>query len=615
MPVKKTDKIKIAKVPAKPKAVNKVVAKKLKAVKKTRAKSAPKLSMLIDSDADGLSDYQERQYGTNPYMADSDHDGLSDYEEIKIYQTDPLNPDTNANGISDGEEVRRGQNPRGQGKLKDLFIPYFGNNYQPEFLKAKRLIFYGSTALLVKFIVVFFVLLLPISAWLTPDIASQQAKKIIQLTNEVRASVGVAKLQENQLLDLAASNKAQDMITEQYFAHISPDNRSVSDWLRGVGYNYEVAGENLAMGFSDSADVVNAWSKSKTHYANMIDPQFNQVGVAMIAGQYKDYDTTFVAQMFGSRPGSGNAIPAVKNQNTAPKAIDQKNNKKQIVINNNSQSAVLGEKVNLPPLTTPSLIAPENNSASKVSETNLKIAAPGATGISLIINDQKQTGQANFIDGYYQQTAELSEGKNNLQIISQNGKEQSTSSLYTLIIDRNPPIIDTVRSNITIAEPVGQDQKVVRAVAYLSSDTAQAEINFGNYHIKLSQNDSSTDEWSGSTIIFKQQEEQIFNPVILPTLTAVDVVGNLATADINWQNVTPVKPSVLDQYFFARDFGSKYTNWIFGLSSIYYKILLALLLSVLVVNIIVKAKNKKYDFRLIIPAVFLAILLVVLITV
>ena len=156
---------------------------------------------------------------------------------------------------------------------------------------------------------------------------------------------------------------------------------------------------------------------------------------------------------------------------------------------------------------------------------------------------------------------------------------------------------------------------MVRAVAYLSSDTAQAEINFGNYHIKLSQNDSSTDEWSGSTIIFKQQEEQIFNPVILPTLTAVDVVGNLATADINWQNVTPVKPSVLDQYFFARDFGSKYTNWIFGLSSIYYKILLALLLSVLVVNIIVKAKNKKYDFRLIIPAVFLAILLVVLITV
>lgn len=47
---------------------------------------------------------------------DSDNDGLSDYEEIHIYHTDPNNKDTDGDGYLDGEEVRNGFSPLVPGK-------------------------------------------------------------------------------------------------------------------------------------------------------------------------------------------------------------------------------------------------------------------------------------------------------------------------------------------------------------------------------------------------------------------------------------------------------------------------------------------------------------------
>lgn len=55
----------------------------------------------VDSDKDGLIDYLERVYGTNPNLVDTDSDGLSDYDEFATVGTDPTLSDSNGNGIND----------------------------------------------------------------------------------------------------------------------------------------------------------------------------------------------------------------------------------------------------------------------------------------------------------------------------------------------------------------------------------------------------------------------------------------------------------------------------------------------------------------------------------
>ena len=57
-----------------------------------------------DSDEDGIPDYLEKIYGTNPQNPDTDCDGLTDYEEILIIATDPLKYDTDENGVNDADD-------------------------------------------------------------------------------------------------------------------------------------------------------------------------------------------------------------------------------------------------------------------------------------------------------------------------------------------------------------------------------------------------------------------------------------------------------------------------------------------------------------------------------
>lgn len=75
------------------------------------------------------------------------------------------------------------------------------------------------------------------------------------------------------------------------------------------------------MRFVDSQDVVNAWMASPTHRANIVKPQYTQIGVGIAQGMYEGQPATFVAQYFGSpliaaapaaQPAATAAAPPVK---------------------------------------------------------------------------------------------------------------------------------------------------------------------------------------------------------------------------------------------------------------------------------------------------------------
>jgi hypothetical protein len=213
------------------------------------------------------------------------------------------------------------------GSLKDYFIPNKDNGFRPHSLHPKRIFFHALSLVAIKLIVVLFAVSFPLAAWMTPDLALQQAQKIISLTNDLRHSLSLPALTENQKLDQAAAAKAQDMLLKQYFAHISPQGIGLDYFLGQVKYKYAVAGENLAIGFATPEEVVAAWKASPTHYANMTDSDFTQIGVGMTEGNYNNVDTSLVAQYFGTPDSSAAVVeqaykPAVT---TKPASTDKKN--------------------------------------------------------------------------------------------------------------------------------------------------------------------------------------------------------------------------------------------------------------------------------------------------
>ena len=75
---------------------------------------------ILDSDHDGVTDEDEKKFGTNPFATDTDADGLSDRDEVRVFFSDPKNPDTDGDGFTDGTEVMNGYNPNGPGKIKEI---------------------------------------------------------------------------------------------------------------------------------------------------------------------------------------------------------------------------------------------------------------------------------------------------------------------------------------------------------------------------------------------------------------------------------------------------------------------------------------------------------------
>ncbi len=120
------------------------------------------------------------------------------------------------------------------------------------------------------------------------------------LTNEARVQNNLDNLQTNPLLEIAAENKALDMANKSYFAHESPDGRMPWDWIEEAGYDYSYAGENLAVNFIDSEEVINAWMRSPSHRKNILNVSFKEIGLGMVKGFYKSREAIFIVQMFGA---------------------------------------------------------------------------------------------------------------------------------------------------------------------------------------------------------------------------------------------------------------------------------------------------------------------------
>ena len=180
--------------------------------------------------------------------------------------------------------------------LKHLFIPHEHNDYKPHILREVS----------VTIISVFAIILLSVSAGTISYIknngltATVLPAVLVDLTNNARLSNIQKVLTRNPTLDEVAKMKAEDMARVGYFAHTSPTGVTPWHWFNQAGYSFKYAGENLAINFSESADVENAWLNSPTHKANILNSHFTEIGIATIDAVYQGIPTTFVVQAFGT---------------------------------------------------------------------------------------------------------------------------------------------------------------------------------------------------------------------------------------------------------------------------------------------------------------------------
>src|SRR3989344_6136497 len=137
-------------------------------------------------------------------------------------------------------------------------------------------------------------------ASLVDTIPAFDSREIIQLTNQSRADNNLLPLQANVKLDLAASEKLNDMAIKEYFAHISPAGVNPWFWMKKNQYQYSVAGENLALGFFNAGDTVQAWLNSPSHRLNVLNNKYREIGVAVKAVEINGRNGILVVQMFGS---------------------------------------------------------------------------------------------------------------------------------------------------------------------------------------------------------------------------------------------------------------------------------------------------------------------------
>jgi len=125
--------------------------------------------------------------------------------------------------------------------------------------------------------------------------------EVLSEINYQRAKAGLSMLSQNLLLKQAADRKVQDMIDNLYFDHTSPSGIQPWDWLEDSGYQYVVAGENLAMNFSDSFEMVESWMSSESHRENLLNKNYEDYGISF--GKYSDlnHSYTFAVLLLASK--------------------------------------------------------------------------------------------------------------------------------------------------------------------------------------------------------------------------------------------------------------------------------------------------------------------------
>lgn len=124
--------------------------------------------------------------------------------------------------------------------------------------------------------------------------------RVVELTNVERQNAGLTPLSWNPQLQDAAQSYSEVLASSSCFAHTCGPVPNFADRDGQAGYSdWTNIGENIAAGYPTPEAVVAGWMASPGHRANILSPQFTELGVGLADGGGKF--GTYWTQEFGTR--------------------------------------------------------------------------------------------------------------------------------------------------------------------------------------------------------------------------------------------------------------------------------------------------------------------------
>lgn len=127
---------------------------------------------------------------------------------------------------------------------------------------------------------------------------SKDEQGVIDLTNAERKKAGLPPLTVSPELMAAARSHATNMARQEKSAH-ELDGKDPAARAKDAGYKSGFIGENVGWNQEDPKQAVGDWMESPGHRANILKPEYTDIGVAV--GKSTKGELYWV-QVFGKAP-------------------------------------------------------------------------------------------------------------------------------------------------------------------------------------------------------------------------------------------------------------------------------------------------------------------------
>lgn len=121
-------------------------------------------------------------------------------------------------------------------------------------------------------------------------------EECLNFVNQYRENAGLSPLRLSSELSYAASIRTKEITA--VFEHKRPNGTDCFTVLPRGEYSY--VGENIACNYGTPSAVIQGWIDSPAHRANILDPNFTEMGIAVYCNPQLEYNTYWV-QFFGKK--------------------------------------------------------------------------------------------------------------------------------------------------------------------------------------------------------------------------------------------------------------------------------------------------------------------------